>query len=413
MNRSVLICRLAGILFIAALAILTPPCFIAETPDQLHAMFESDQYFALRDATVHAKAPLFYRGAVQASANRRKEAEKLLGKVIQAAPHSSDAYEAHGLLGNLYFRNGLYRESYRELQAESAEKPDAADVKNALPLIKALSEYPDQSVVKRRYSTLQVQGDHLPASINGLDAKYIFDTGAAISVISDQEANRFGLTPRSVDTKLNEASGTDVTGLRIAVAKDLILGNLHLRNVAFIVLSDSREPFSEVPQNERGILGLPVLLAMRTLRWQPKGPFEFGFSPGPLHLPASNLLFHDNSAMVQAVSQSRPLEFTLDTGAKDTDLNPVFAAAFPDLLKQSGTPEVHSITGVGGSNSYDSVLLPSVTFQVGGRAVTLKPAHVYTKYGLTTWAAGNLGNDLLHQAQTITLDFHAMTLCLQ
>jgi hypothetical protein len=413
MNLHVLACRLAGILSIAACAIFTPPCCFAQTPDQLHAMFESDQYFALRDATLHTKAPLFYRGAVQASANRRKAAEKILGKVIQAAPHSSEAYEAHGLLSNLYFRNGLYRESYRELQAESVEKPDAADVKNAMPLIKALSEYPDQSVVKRTYSSLPVQGDHLPVRINGLDAKYIFDTGAAISVLSDQEAKRFGLTPRSISTKLNEASGSDVTGVRIAVANDFILGNLHLRNVAFIVLPDTREPFSDVSEEERGILGLPVLLAMRTLRWHPKGFFEFGFSPGPLHLPASNLLFHDNTAVVQVVSQSRPLEFTLDTGAMDTDLNPVFAAAFPDLLKQSGTPEVHSITGVGGTNSYDSVLLPSVTFEVGGRAVTLKPAHVYTKYGLTSWAAGNLGNDLLHQAQTITLDFHSMTLRLQ
>jgi len=413
MNSSVLACRLADILSIAALVILAPQCSIAQTPDQLHAMFESDQYFALRDATVNTAVPLFYRGAVQTIANRRKAAEKLLGNVIKAAPHSSDAYEAHGLLGNLYFRNGLYRESYRELQAESAEKPDAADVKNALPLIKALSEYPDQTIVKRRYSRLSIQGGYLPVSINGLDARYIFDTGAAISVISDLEAKRVGLTPQRVETKLNEASGNDVTGLRVAVAKDLILGHLHLRNVAFIVLPDTREPFSDVSQEKRGILGIPVFLAMQTLRWQPKGSFEFGFSPAPLHLSASNLLFHDNSTVVQVFSQSRPLEFTLDTGAIDTDLNPVFAATFPDLLKQSGIPEVHSITGVGGTNSYDSVLLPSVTFEVGGSAVTLKPAHVYTKYGLTSWAAGNLGNDLLHQAQTITLDFHAMTLRLQ
>jgi hypothetical protein len=59
------------------------------------------------------------------------------------------------------------------------------------------------------------------------------------------------------------------------------------------------------------------------------------------------------------------------------------------------------------------VLLPSVDFQVGGREVTLKPAHVFLTHGLSEWAAGNVGNDLLHQAHTITLDFHAMTLRLE
>jgi tetratricopeptide (TPR) repeat protein len=91
-----------------------------------------------------------------------------------------------------------------------------------------------------------------------------------------------------------------------------------------------------------------------------------------------------------------------------TDLNPPFAAAFPDLMK-TGQKHSDNITGVGGSNSYDSILLPSATLQIGGYDVTLKPAHVFTTHGLG-WSAGNLGIDLLNQGHSITLDFHAMTL---
>jgi hypothetical protein len=56
-----------------------------------------------------------------------------------------------------------------------------------------------------------------------------------------------------------------------------------------------------------------------------------------------------------------------------------------------------------------------VTLQVGGQVVSLKPAHVLVKQSSDTssWAAGNLGMDLLNQARTITVDFHAMTLSLQ
>jgi hypothetical protein len=77
--------------------------------------------------------------------------------------------------------------------------------------------------------------------------------------------------------------------------------------------------------------------------------------------------------------------------------------------------ESHELTGVGGSSAHDSVLLPSVTLKVGGHEVSLKPAHVLVKQSSDTssWAAGNLGMDLLNQAQTVTFDFHAMTLRLE
>jgi hypothetical protein len=59
------------------------------------------------------------------------------------------------------------------------------------------------------------------------------------------------------------------------------------------------------------------------------------------------------------------------------------------------------------------VLLPSATFEIGGQSPTLKPAHVFTEHGNGTWAAGNLGMDLLKQRQGFTLDFKAMMLHLE
>jgi hypothetical protein len=63
------------------------------------------------------------------------------------------------------------------------------------------------------------------------------------------------------------------------------------------------------------------------------------------------------------------------------------------------------------TSSYDSVLLPAVTLTVGGHDVNLKPAHVLVKQSSDTssWAAGNLGMDLLNQARAVTLDFHTTT----
>ena len=92
--------------------------------------------------------------------------------------------------------------------------------------------------------------------------------------------------------------------------------------------------------SELRVFGLPVLLAMQTVRWQPKGNFEFGFPSEPA-TQLANLLFHETNPIVQVTVQNRILDFTLDTGAVDTDLNQVFAKELPALVT-SGQKETHA-----------------------------------------------------------------------
>lgn len=386
----------------------------AQTPESLHQLFQSGKVFALRDVVQHADAPLFYRGAVEASLNKIKQAQTDLQKVIQTDPHSEDAYQAHDLLGNMYERNGLYREALRELEAALVERPNAKDIQNVMPVFQALARSPDMTVVKRRPSTVHRTPDdyRLPFKLNGKEDSFGFDTGSIISIMSDREASHLGLTTVAVNTRMGDSSGNGISGFRVAVANDLVIGGLHLKNVPFLVVPDTNEPFVEFPPNQygRGLIGLPVLIAMQTLRWQPKGDLEFGF-PSDKGTPLSNLLFHETTPVVQVTVQNRILDFSLDTGAVDTDLNPVFAKELPTLVS-SGQKETRKITGFGGSNTYDSILLPSVALRIGGRDVTLTPAHVFVVHGVgggSIWA-GNLGNDLLNQAHAITLDFRAMSL---
>jgi len=386
----------------------------AQTPDALRAMYDSNQAFALRDAVEHGHAPLFYRGAVEESLNETGPARKHLHEVIHADPHSKDAKDAHEMLGNLFFRQGRYREAYAQIVSAHAERPDSADINNMLPLFRALSESPDMQVVRLKSTRLMRVGDDqrsLPVMINGKEVMYGFDTGAALSVMGESDAKLLGLTVVKVDMKLSEASGSDIAGIRLAFAKDLEIGGLHLRNVAFFVLQDTGVPFAEAPVGSRGLIGLPVLLAMRAVRWAPAGLFEFG-KVAELKRPVTqNLLFHGSTMVVQTGVQDKLLTFSLDTGAVDTDLNEGFAKKFPELVA-TGEKESRAITGMGGSNKYDSVLLGPVVFQVGGYDVTLKAPHVFPSHSLGSFD-GNLGNDILNQTRAVTLDFKAMGLRLE
>ena len=383
----------------------------AQTPDVLKSAYDQNDVFALRDAVSHGNASTFYKGVVEASANNIPAAEADLRTVVQHDPQSNDSYEAHDVLGNMYFRNGMYHEGYGEIVAALKQRPEASDAKSMLSIFTALNALPKMAVLGMKPTSMKIESGSifLPIKANGRDVTFFFDTGAGISLIGESEAKELGIVAKPVEGKMGDASGQGVSGLQLATVSDLRIGGLRLRNVPFIVVADTGEPWNHLPKSRHGIIGLPLLLAMHTIRWAPTGTFDFGFPSEPINLNTCNMLFHNSNPILDVVVETKHLEFTLDTGAVDTDLNPTFGKALPSLMNR-GSAEKRSIEGLGGNTENASILLPSVTLTVGGKDVVLKPAHVFTEHGNGTWAAGNLGMDLLKQAHAFTLDFGAMTL---
>ena len=293
-------------------------------------LLDSGQVFALREAVQRSPAPDLYRGAVLSSCNNVHDATRLLHAVIQQEPHSEAAYRAHDILGNLYQRNGLYKEALQELDAALLERPEAEDMRNVRPLFAMLAASGDMKTLTLRHSKLALaQDNNVPFTIKGRRDSFAFDTGANISVMSEREAAHLGLAVKAVSTRFNDSSGNGLSGMHIAVATRMRIGGLTLRNVPFMVIPDANEPFAEMPPDERhrGLIGLPILLAMRAIRWSPKRSFEFDLPPEN-STSVSNLLFHEQNPVVQVEVTGHQLDFTLDTGATDTDLIPALPGSF-------------------------------------------------------------------------------------
>lgn len=400
-----------------ALCLFQPSTLPQEADNSLKTLYEGHHFFALRDATAGGNAPAFYGAAVEAAFDQIDSAKRDLGRVIIRSPNSADAYEAHELLATMFFRHGLYREALEQLRAMSDERPGAKDVQNEMGFFTVLGKA-DQSTIQLKPSTLQMRYEegnlYLPTEINGKKALYAFDTGANFSVISEGEASRFGMAITSVDTSIGDSSGNHLA-IRVAVANSLNIGGLRLRNAAFVVLPDTQPPFNGLEERKRGLLGIPVLLAMRTFCWSKDGSFSLGRSSERFHLQTANLAFEESFPVTHAYFRGTGIEMTVDSGAQKTVLSPPFASSFPDVLKSMGKPESHSLTGLGGSATYRSILIPSLDLQIGGRTVTLRNAHVLTQESSDTskWADGNLGIDLLNEARSVIIDFRTMTLTLQ
>jgi tetratricopeptide (TPR) repeat protein len=380
-------------------------------------LYDAHQWFALRDVVAKGGAPPLYRGAVEAAFREDNAAEHDLRKLIESSPQSDDAYEARSILTNLYFRRGSYREAASELDGMLRIKPKAEDALSMRSMFDAFGSLGDQQLVASRASTvpftLEDGNGYLPLTINGITAQFCFDTGANMSVISEAEAARLGMKLVSTTTRISDSSGSTIR-TEVARADDLVIGGLHLKGVVFAVLPDAQEPFVELPLGKRGLIGLPVLLAMQTLRWIPSKNASLGYKGSSFHLADANLAFDGPEPVLAATSAGKSLEMTLDTGAVHTIFETPFAKKFAALLSSQGSKEEHKLTGLAGSKSYSSVVLPSLTLETGGGVMTLAPAHVIPgeSTGSAEWADGNLGMDALDQAKTITIDFHAMRVIL-
>jgi len=372
----------------------------------------TDDWFQLRTRADHGETSLLCKGVADAAFERPSAALHELQAVIRNEPHSANSFDAHGALIGMYSREGRYRKALEQVDLGLAEKPDAGDLKAFRSIVAALAVDSDQKIVRGRPGVVHsevIDGNlFAPVTVNGVSGTYILDTGANFSMLCESEAKRLGLKVRETTITLSDGSGLP-SAARVAVAPDLRVGGIHLKHVAFSVVSDANEPFVDLPAGHKGILGILVLLALQSLRVEKENRIVIGEGPAS-KVQAFPLAFNDATPVVQVLLDGKPLSFFLDTGAAHTWLYKPFADAFPERMKE-GKTETYTIRGVSGSSMQESLELPSVTFPFA-QGVELASATVImtTPTDASRWAAGNLGFNLLVKALPFTIDFRAMEL---
>lgn len=381
----------------------------------LKSLYDEHEWFALRDAIQKTEAPLLYRGAVEAAFNEDGIAEKDLRKVIAAAPKSDEAFQLHEMLAEMFFRESQCKDFMAEFRALALLRPNGHSEDGGRIFCEAVKDA-DLKVIQDSPASgfLQMRdGYTLPVTVNGKPGYYGFDSGSNISTMSKSEAKRLGLA----STAAGSGGGAALRGVPIqaVVVPRLVIGNIVLSDVAFAVFSDKQEPFADLPEGERGILGLPVLLAMKSFRWTKQGSFEIHPTVREIIIPRPNICLDGVIASVQVQYVGRLLTFGLDTGADGTALYPKFAADFAGLVKKEGRRESVTGSGYDGTVTQEVIRLPEVKLSVGSFGAIVRHPTIASHImpNATEQFYGNLGMDVLRQAREVTIDFQHMTLTLR
>jgi hypothetical protein len=381
---------------------------------QLQQLYDERRWFDLRDAVQSRDAPTFYRAVIGAALNR-PDAERLLEQTLRETADADIVNAARDGLASLYLRQGRIADLLRLTDDMLAAAPDRADIKSSKEMLSGAGATNQRTLSTGRASfecATGAKGVHFPMTVNGRPVTWLLDVGLNLSVLSESEAVALGFELDSARGTVSDGAGGS-TGAGSALAERMTIGATELRDVAMAVLPDDNPAWSDTQPGRRGIIGLPVALALENIHWTSDGMCTTGPMPSRSSAAEGNFVFGESSLLVQAVVESRALIFALDTGnVGATQLWPQFAADFPDVVVQ-GTRDRVRLNQIGGSIEHDVIVLSELTLQVAAFDMVLRPASVFSAPVGAPHVHGNLGMDLLSQPSEVMLDFQSLTITLR
>ncbi len=388
---------------------------VADITADLENLYLTNQWFQLRDAVVEKKVPGFYSGLIAVAFNDPERAEAELGTVMKAEPGTQRVFEASLALQRMYALLGRRRDAReqlhkteKQLRSAAVDRAVARNFEQVSTELAAEAAFPDLEVVERKYSRLPYAAvDNqiiVPLTVNGRPANYILDTGSDDSSVSESEARRLGLSVRPASIEIETYGGhNNQSAVGIALGGDVRIGGVRLRNVGFMVRRD------QDAEDAAGIIGLPVLLALETVRWSSDGVLEVAFPAQTRNLKEANLCLADGHLAAEVESQGRRISVFPDTGTPETLLFPTFSRDFGPLVA-TGTRETKTISDANVDSG--ARLLPELRLRIGGSEIAAGGVHALSKAFTQKepWAYGNVGMDFLMRGESVMLDFQAMKL---
>jgi len=218
------------------------------------------------------------------------------------------------------------------------------------------------------------------STINGIDADITFDTGGGTNMISYEMAEKFNLIPLH-GTEITVAGIGKSKGY-IAIAKELKLGNIIVKDVPFVVasLSSHNEEADQYIDSFNIVVGSELMLQLKDLTIDflanqiivnKEAGQRINIAPNMCFSAGMNLLTKGNII-------GSPTLMCLDSGdASFGSLSVNFYDAHKEYVTRHGRPETLRHAGVGGVVELQCYFVPNMNVMIGG--TTVKPNEFVVK----------------------------------
>ena len=320
---------------------------------------------------------------------------------------------------NKSFRYGDAARTYDDLLAHFAGQLASGGTKDDSGVAHLLEGVPAQTITWQGPVRLKTERNPVgllvtELTVNGVQERWVLDTGANQSVVSRSFARQLGLKPLPGSAQ----TGSEITGienpLHVAVLPTLQMGGATLKNVEVLILEDANLKIGRGKHAYQinAVLGYPVFQALGAITFLHNGEFEAGDAA---QRPATGARMYMRllTPVIECGVEGNELPFTFDTGASGTDLSVRYYEQFRGEAGSWKKRESQS-SGAGGTVKRKVYLQPKLVLTVGDKTATLKNVSIFPARmdsGIDE-LYGNLGQDLVAGFESFTLDFSKMTFSL-
>jgi len=321
------------------------------------------------------------------------------------------------------FQYGDAAQAYGDLLTHFSSQLEPEELKGSKDdagLAQVLREAPAQTVtwdgaVRLKTERNPLNSMNVELTVNGVQGPWLLDTGANLSLVSKSFAERLGLKflPGVAQTP-GGLTGIE-NPLRVALLPTLQIGGATLHNVVVMVLDDANLNIKLGKQKYQinGIIGYPVFQALGTITFLHDGEFEAGNKARATGTGA-RMYMNQLTPIIECKVEGNDLPFSFDTGASGTDLLVRYYQRFHSESKAWKKGKAKT-AGAGGVVKREIYIQPQVKLGIGDKTVTLERVSIYTSgTGTDTHDVlyGNLGQDVVVNFESFTLDFSTMTFSL-
>ena len=311
--------------------------------------------------------------------------------------------------------------------ALTAEERD--DARNSDLIWKGLQNVPPQTTTISSETKIPYGRDlaglmNIPVSFGDSTWDFVFDTGANLSVITESYARKSNLRRLNVKFKVRAITGLQVHA-SLAIADELKLGNISVKNAVFMVFPDSALSFARGVYTIKGIIGFPVIEQLQEVRIKKSAVTNKSTVPNKNAMTYKDTMTIPQQAVdrnirnfgvdellpvITVAYNTDTLAFTFDTGAQFTFLNEPFYRRYKKLIDTVGKALDMQIGGAGGIAKTKAYKIPQIEINVAGQPATLKEVSVKTTSTSPKDKLyyGNLGLDVINQFKEMVINFRYM-----
>ena len=366
---------------------------------------------------------LLYRATIENVFNKPEESNRLINIILKEYPiyfNDTTVKELYYMRSANAYRLQDYKSAYCDdsiIVNQYRHVCDSSEIetrKDDITIFRSMMDAPKMEINIPGNSNIPIKKDkaglqNVPVTLQKDSVDFVFDTGAAFSVIMQSVAKKYGV--KMIEGRVRTGTSTSKTVEGQMGLLNMKMGTLELKNVAFLVLPDSTLTFANGHYVIKGIIGFPVMYAFSEFTVTDNKYLTV--SQKHQETSDKNFAIDGQYIIIRVIAHNDTLPFIFDSGNQTTVLSSSYFNKYKDEIIGTCKKWKVETGGAGGMETTEAYILDSLAIAAGNSRYTLDSLRIYPQdlsgYDMK-YVYGNFGQNYVSKFSEMRINFTSMNI---